>query len=64
MTNIDCKALRIMEEILGTEINIIFVYNIFANLFRIVEAVVATVNQKRQLLVPVILNEFVIIDKV
>jgi len=53
-----------MEEILGTEINIIFVHNIFANLFRIVEVVVAIVNQKRQLLVPVILNEFVIIDKV
>jgi len=35
-----------------------------ANLFRIVEAIVATVNQKRQLLVPVTLNEFVIIDKV
>jgi len=53
-----------MEAILGTEINIIFAYNTIANLFRIVEAVVAIVNQKRQLLVPVILNEFVIIDKV
>jgi len=46
-----------MEEISKTEINIIFVYNTIANLFRIVEAVIATVNQKRQLLVPVILNE-------
>jgi len=45
-----------MEEILGTEINIIFVHKTIANLFRIVGAVVATVNQKRQLLVPVILN--------
>jgi len=53
-----------MKEILGTEINIIFIHNTIANLFRIVEAVVATVNQKRQLLVPVILNDFVIIDKV
>jgi len=35
-----------------------------ANLFRIVEAVAATINQKRQLLVPVTLNEFVIIDKI
>jgi len=52
-----------MEEILGIEINIIFVHNTIANLFRIVEAVVATVNQKRQLLV-VILNKFVIIGKV
>jgi len=62
--NIDCKALRIMEEILKTEINIIFVHNTIANFFRIVEAVVTTINQKRLLLVPVILNEFVIIDKV
>jgi len=53
-----------MEEILGTEINIIFVHNTIANLFRIVEAIVATVNQKRQLLIPVILNEFAIIDRV
>jgi len=53
-----------MEEILGTEINIIFVHNMIANLFRIIETVVATVNQKRQLLVPVTLHEFVIIDKV
>jgi len=53
-----------MEEILRIEINSIFVHNTIANLFRIVEAVVATVNQKRQLLVRVILNEFVIIDKV
>jgi len=53
-----------MEEILGTEIIIIFVHNTIENLFRIVETVVATVNQKRQLLVLVILNEFVIIDKV
>jgi len=45
-------------------LNIIFVLNMITNLFRIVEAVVATVNQKCQLLVPVILNEFVIIDKV
>jgi len=52
-----------MEEILETEINIIFVHNTIVNLFRIVETVVI-VNQKRQLLVPVILNEFVIIDKV
>jgi len=44
--------------------SIIFVHNTIANLFRIVEAVVATVNQKRQLLVPVTLNELVIIDKV
>jgi len=49
---------------LGTEINIIFVHNTIANLFKIVEAIVATVNQNRQLLVPVILNEFVIIDRV
>jgi len=47
-----------MEEILGTEINIIFLHNTITNLFRIVEAILATVNQKRQLLVPVILNEF------
>jgi len=53
-----------MEEILGTEINIIFIHNTIANLFRIVEAVVATVNQKRQLLFSMILNEFVIIDNV
>jgi len=37
-----------MEEILGTEINIKY-YNTIENLFRIVEAVVATVNQKCQL---------------
>jgi len=59
-------ARRTMEEILGTEINIKYYIRIFlntiANLFRIVEAVVATVNQKHQLLVPVILNEFVIIN--
>jgi len=41
-----------------------YIRNTIANLFRIVKAVVATVNQKRQLLVPVILNKFVIIDKV
>jgi len=56
LTNIDRKALRTMEEILRREVNIIFVHNTFANLFRIVEAVVATVHQKRQLLVPVILK--------
>jgi len=64
---IDCKALRTKKEILGTEINIKYYirpHNTIANLFRIVEAVVATVNQKRQLLVPVTLNEFVIIDKI
>jgi len=53
-----------MRKILGTEINIIFVHNTIANLFRIVEAIVVTVNQKRQVLVPVTLNEFVIIDKI
>jgi len=45
-------------------LNIIFAHNMITNLFKIVEAVVATVNQKRQLLVPVTLNELVIIDKV
>jgi len=38
-----------MEEILGIEINIIFLHNKIAILFRIMEAIVATVNQKRQL---------------
>jgi len=41
----------------------ILVY-IITNLLRIVEAVVATVNQKCQLLIPMTLNEFVIIDEV
>jgi len=37
---------------------------VITNLFRIVEAVVATVNQKCQLLVPMTLNKFVIIDEI
>jgi len=51
-----------MEEILETKINIkyfILVHNMITNLFRIVKAVIATVNQKCQLLVSMTLNEFI-----
>jgi len=53
-----------MKEILGTKILNIISIHIITNLLRIVEAVVVTVKQKCQLLVPMTLNEFVIIDEV